>query len=79
MLLKRMAAAPLWYVATLMAYELVIYVTGGPHALGPILAGAIALVVGIDPLHRIWHAPKAPTTSSTFKGRDPVATRIQSI
>ena len=57
MLAKRIVSAPMWFVSTLMLYELVIYLTGGPHELGPILGVTAAILVAVDPLHRIW-----PTT-----------------
>jgi hypothetical protein len=75
MLLRRIVAAPLWFMATLMLYEIVIYVTGGPHQLGPVLAGMTALLVAIDPLHRIWPVvQKAAPAPPTFERRDAVST-----
>ena len=55
-MVKRVFAGVSWYVGTLAAFELVIYFTGGPHEVGPILGIFAALCVAIDPLHRIWTA-----------------------
>ena len=63
MLVRRIVSAPMWFVATLMLYELVIYVTGGPHELGPILGITAAILVAVDPLHRIW-----PTSRKQGRG-----------
>ena len=80
MLLRRIVTAPLWFVATLMMYELVIYVTGGPHQIGPVLGATTAFLVAVDPLHRIWPVlHKAAPALPTFERRDGVAAPTQSV
>ncbi|TME84623.1 MAG: hypothetical protein E6I45_00975 [Chloroflexi bacterium] len=80
MLLRRVVAAPMWFVATLMMYELVIYVTGGPHPLGPILGVTAAFLVSADPLHRIWPAQdKSQSPLSALRGRDALPSHTQSV
>ncbi len=80
MLLRRIVAAPLWFVATLMMYELVIYVTGGPHQLGPVVGATLAFLVAVDPLHRIWPPlQKAAPALPTLVWRDAGATPTQSV
>jgi hypothetical protein len=79
MLLRRIVAAPMWFVATLMMYELVIYVTGGPHQLGPILGVTAAVLVSVDPLHRIWPAQeKSHSPLSPLERRDALPSQPQS-
>jgi hypothetical protein len=78
MLLKRVVAAPMWFVATMMLYELVIYVTGGPHQLGPILGVTMAFLVAVDPLHRIWPVQdKSASALRSFERRDALPSPTQ--
>ena len=69
MLLRRVVAAPMWFVTTMMMYELVIYVTGGPHQLGPLLGVTTAFLVAVDPLHKIWPIRKADSPLKSFERR----------
>ena len=80
MLLKRIVAAPMWFVATLMLYEFVIYMTGGPHELGPILGATSAFLVAVDPLQRIWPVrEKSVPALPTFERRDGIPSHTQSV
>ena len=53
-MLKRAAAASLWFLATWVGYEIVWSMTDVPRMLGPLLAGAVALIVTVDPLRIFW-------------------------
>jgi len=70
----------MWFVATMMIYELVIYVTGGPHQLGPILGVTAAFIVSVDPMHRIWPVRDgAATRLPTLERRDALPSRTQTV
>ena len=78
MLVKRILSAPMWFVSTLMLYELVIYVTGGPHQLGPILGSTAAILVAVDPLHRIWPtSQKKGRSLPSFERRETLPSATQ--
>lgn len=53
-MLKRAAAASLWFLATWVGYEIVWSMTDVPRMIGPLLAGAVALIVTVDPLRVFW-------------------------
>lgn len=53
-MLKRAAAASLWFLATWVGYEIVWSLTGVPRIFGPLLAGVVALIVTVDPLRIFW-------------------------
>jgi hypothetical protein len=67
----------MWFVATMMMYELVIFVTGGPHELGPILGVTAAFLVAVDPLHRIW--PVSRPAVASFNRRDALPSPTQPV
>ena len=53
-MLKRVAAASLWFLATWVGYEIIWSITDVPRMIGPLLAGAVALIVVVDPLRAFW-------------------------
>ena len=53
-MLKRLVAAPLWFLCVWMTVELLNYFVGGPRIVAPIAAGAVALFVAADPFRLIW-------------------------
>jgi hypothetical protein len=53
-MLKRVAAASLWILATWVGYEIIWSITEVPRIIGPLLAGAVALIVMVDPLRVFW-------------------------
>jgi len=66
--MKRAIAGPLWFLASLFAYELVWSLTGVPRAFGPLTAlGASAFVVA-DPLQWFWRPREAAGTSPDPSG-----------
>ena len=50
----RLVAGSLWFVATLLLWELGWSAFDLPRVVGPVLASVIALFVVLDPTHRIW-------------------------
>jgi len=60
-MLKRSAAALLWYAMIWVGYEILWSVTGVPRPLGPVVAAAVAMLVTVDPVHLFW--PRSESAS----------------
>ncbi len=58
-MIKRIAAALLWFFATWYAWNIVAWAIGLPELAGPVIAAAVAAFVAVDPMHRIWSRTKA--------------------
>ena len=57
---KRLLAGPLWFLATLYAWEmLTLALPGLPSAVGPVLAIVLASLVVLDPADLLWKQPAA--------------------
>lgn len=67
-MLKRTAAASLWFLATWVGYEIVWSMTDVPRMLGPLLAGGAALIVMIDPVHLFWPRPTSGPREAAVVG-----------
>jgi hypothetical protein len=67
-MLKRLIAAPLWFLSVWMTVELLNYFVGGPRIVAPIMAGAVALFVAADPFRLIWAKSGRPDVESTDAG-----------
>lgn len=63
-MLKRAAAAFLWYAMVWVGYEILWSMTGLPRMVGPILAASVAMIVVVDPLHLFWPRPEVPAPRS---------------
>jgi hypothetical protein len=59
---KRLLAAVLWFYATWYGWSILADMVGMPAMLGPAIGLAVAVFVGMDPMHRIW--TKRPATES---------------
>jgi hypothetical protein len=57
---KRLLASALWFYATWYGLSILANLTGMPGSAGPVIALAVALFVGMDPMHRIWTKRMAP-------------------
>ena len=57
-MIKRIAAALLWFYVVWAAWNAVVLVTGWSILLGPVIAAAVSAVIAGDPMHSIW-APRA--------------------
>jgi hypothetical protein len=66
-MLKRVAAAFLWYAMVWVGYEIVWSITGVPRLIGPILAASVAMVVVVDPIRLFW--PRSEGTADTRVGQ----------
>lgn len=53
-MVKRTIAAVLWFVSGWYLGAMLAYILGISAVLGPILGISLAVVIGVDPLHRIW-------------------------
>jgi hypothetical protein len=53
-MLKRVAAAFLWYALVWVGYEIASSVVGLPRLIGPVLSAAVAMIVVVDPLNLFW-------------------------
>ena len=62
-MVKRIVAAPLWFVSTWLMYGLVAYFLGIPETGGAIVGALVAAFVCLDPTGAFWEAPRAATTS----------------
>ena len=51
---KRLLAAVLWFYATWYGWSILADMTGMPAMLGPAIGLAVAVLIGMDPMHRIW-------------------------
>jgi hypothetical protein len=61
---KRLLAGPLWFLATLYAWEFLAFVLPGlPTAVGPVLAIVLASLVVLDPAELLWKSPSVPASS----------------
>ena len=61
---QRLLAGPLWFFATLYAWEFLAFVLPGlPSAVGPVLAIVAASLVVLDPAELLWKAPSAAARS----------------
>jgi hypothetical protein len=55
-MIKRMAAALLWFYIAWVGWNVVAYAAGLSIFLGPIVAATVAAFIAGDPMHRIWSA-----------------------
>jgi hypothetical protein len=53
-MVKRIASASLWFVATVWGFSFVNLMMEAPPALGIVIAAAVSAFVAIDPLHLFW-------------------------
>jgi hypothetical protein len=53
-MLKRVAAAFLWYAMIWVGYEIASSVVGFPRLIGPVVSAAVAMIVVVDPLRLFW-------------------------
>lgn len=60
-MLKRILAAPLWFVSIWLMYGLVAYFLGLPDRGGAILGALIAAMVYLDPTGAFWGGSAAST------------------
>ena len=61
---KRLLAGPLWFFATLYAWEFLAFVLPSlPTAVGPVLAIVLASLIVLDPAELLWKAPSVPARS----------------
>jgi hypothetical protein len=67
-MLKRVAAAFLWYAMVWVGYEIVWSIAGLPRMIGPIFAASVAMIVVVDPLHLFWSRPEVPGPTSVAVG-----------
>lgn len=56
---KRIISAVLWFFAVAYGWNLLAMLLGVGDAFGLFAGMAVALFVGLDPLHRIWARPAA--------------------
>ena len=59
---KRLLATVLWFYATWYGWSILADMTGMPGLAGPVIGLAVAVFVGMDPMHRIW--TKRPASES---------------
>ena len=59
---KRLLATVLWFYAAWYGWSILADMTGMPGLAGPVIALAVAVFVGMDPMHRIW--TKRPASES---------------
>ena len=63
---KRLIAGPLWFFATLYAWEFLAFVLPGlPTAVGPVLAIVLASLIVLDPAELLWTAPRVGANSAS--------------
>lgn len=60
-MVKRIVAAPLWFVSTWLMYGLVAYFLGIPETGGAVLGALVAALVCLDPTGAFWGARSAAT------------------
>jgi hypothetical protein len=53
-MLKRVAAAFLWYAMVWVGYEIASSLVGLPRLIGPVLSAGVAMLVVVDPLRLFW-------------------------
>ena len=53
-MVKRIVAAPLWFMAVWTIYSLVAYVLGLPFGGGAILGALVAAFIVLDPTGALW-------------------------
>jgi hypothetical protein len=54
-MVKRIVAAPLWFLAVWTIYSLVAYVVGLPFGRGAILGALVASFIVLDPTGALWN------------------------
>ena len=67
---KRLFATVLWFYATWYGWSILADMAGMPGMLGPVVALAVAAVIGLDPMHRIW-TKRPATASATMPALEP--------
>jgi hypothetical protein len=78
-MLKRCAAAAMWYVAALWGWNYVSLVSGLPSSIGLPIAFCLAAYVAVDPVGRLWSGQKASAAASTFERRKAHPSPTQSV
>jgi hypothetical protein len=67
-MVKRIASAFLWFVATAWGLSFVNLIMEAPPALGIVIAAGVSAFVAVDPLHLFWPlravAPVVPTRAA---------------
>ena len=75
MLMKRYLATALWFFAFWSLGSMVAALLGVPDLIGPVLAVAAGVIVGVDPRRVIWAHPtattQAPAKASTTAAPNP--------
>lgn len=66
-MVKRLASATLWFIATGWAFNYLSAFIGMPSILGLVLSGAVAAFVGFDPLHVVWPVRDDARTRRTVR------------
>jgi hypothetical protein len=61
---KRLLATVLWFYATWYGWSILADMAGLPAMLGPVIGLAVAVVIGLDPMHRIWTRQLAPVPTT---------------
>jgi uncharacterized protein YhhL (DUF1145 family) len=64
-MVKRIASASLWFVATVWGFSFVNLMIEAPPALGIVIAVAASAFVAIDPLHLFWPVRAAAVVAPT--------------
>jgi hypothetical protein len=74
-MVKRVAAAVFWFIAITWGYNYLGYYLGMPFLGGPVIAAAVSLFAGLDPLHVVW--PTVVKKASSEPGsQEPTSTRV---
>ena len=77
-MVKRVLAAPLWFVSIWLTYGLVAYFTGLPDNAGAILGALTAAFVFLDPTGSFWGHATTPSVAirrspAGFEGNNPIS------
>ncbi|HEV8404184.1 MAG TPA: hypothetical protein VGQ31_14235 [Candidatus Limnocylindrales bacterium] len=66
-MVKRVAASVLWFLAVGWGMDYLTVIVGAPSVIGLAVSGAVAVFVGIDPLHLFWPAPAPSADARTVE------------
>jgi hypothetical protein len=64
-MVKRVASAVLWLFAVVWGFNFVSAITGAPSIIGLALGVAVAVFVGMDPVHLFWPVRAAAVVAPT--------------
>jgi hypothetical protein len=77
--LKRFAAAAMWFMSALWGWNYVSLISGAPSSLGLLIATSLAASIVVDPFSRFWPTRSASARAPLLGARDTLSSPTQPV